>query len=562
MGFALLNPSYELLSNGAAMELKLDSANPPSSPAKPRSGASASLFPAVIYLVAFTTGAIVMSFEMLGSRYLNPYFGSGIYTWAALISTVLAALTAGYFLGGFLGDRTVSAAVLGAIIALASLYLLVLPSFAEAILAFVFDSVDNVRLGSLYSAFAIMFLPVTLLGVYSPFAIRLVLRTARQSGTVSGAVYGVSTFGSIVGTLGTTFFLIPLIGTRAITLLLGAAGLACALCLIVLDRVRAQRNAAKSAAGLIVFALLVTGGGRAWSADLFDESTRAQMLKRNDGRIAHIETEYNNVYINKAGPMLSMTTRVRNEINYHSIVDLKDPDDMPVPYTRIMPAALLYPPATARILMVGLGGGSISTYLGRAMPDVQIDVVELDPGVVAAGKKYFGLRETDKVHFIEADGRVYLNRNKELYDLILLDAYRELGVPFHLLTREFYQLVKARLAPGGAMASNVSGNTLLFRSTLATLRAVFPTVDVYPDWKQPDEAQAVVVASPSARPGADVLMQRAAALQAQHHFRYPPSEFIGKRVVDGDTGDVAVLTDDFAPVNLYETIPLRAQRRE
>ncbi len=546
---------------GAVRELKLGSANPRSSATKPTASASA-LFPAVIYLAAFTTGAIVMSFEMLGSRYLNPYFGSGIYTWAALISTVLAALTAGYFLGGFLADRTVSAAVLGAIIALASLYLLVLPSFAEAILGFVFDRVDNIRLGSLYSAFAIMFLPVTLFGVYSPFAIRLVLRTAQQSGTVSGAVYGVSTFGSIVGTLGTTFFLIPLIGTRAITLLLGAAGVVCALCLIVLDRVSASRGAGKSAAGLVVFAVLVVASGRAGAADLFDQSVRAQMLKHNDGRVAHLETEYNNIYINKYGALLSMTTRVRNEINYHSIVDLADPDDLQVPYTRLMAAALLYPQNIQRILMVGLGGGSISTYLGRAMPDVQIDVVELDPGVVAAGRKYFGLQETDKVHFIEADGRVYLNRNKEPYDLILLDAYRELGVPFHLLTREFYELVKTRLAPGGAVASNLSGNTKLYLSSLSTFRAVFPTVDVYPDWKQPDEAQAVVIATPTARPGADVLMQRATALQAQHHFRYPLSDFVGKRVIDGDAGNGEVLTDDFAPVNLYETIPLRAQKRE
>src|SRR5262249_12873638 len=108
---------------------------------------------------------------------------------------------------------------------------------------------------------------------------------------------------------------------------------------------------------------------------------------------------------------------------------------------RLMAAALLYPHNIGRILMVGLGGGSISTYFGRAMPEVQIDVVELDPGVIAAGRRYFGLLETDKVHFIESDGRVYLNRNKNLYDLILLDAYRELGVPFHLLTREFYELV-------------------------------------------------------------------------------------------------------------------------
>src|SRR5260221_2484884 len=90
--------------------------------------------PAAIYLVAFVTGAIVMSSEMLGSRYLTPYFGSGIYTWAALISTVLAALTAGYFLGGWLADRTASARVLGASILVASLYLLALPAFSDPLL--------------------------------------------------------------------------------------------------------------------------------------------------------------------------------------------------------------------------------------------------------------------------------------------------------------------------------------------------------------------------------------------------------------------------------------------
>src|SRR5215475_9932754 len=161
---------------------------------------SSAAFYNVVYGGAFVTGAIVMSFEMLGSRYLNPYFGSGIYTWAALISTVLAALTVGYFLGGFIGDRTVSATVLGAIVAVASAYLLGLPSFAGAILGFVLDNIDDVRLGSLYSALAIMFVPATLLGVYSPFAIRLVLHAAQRSGTVSGAIYGVSTAGSIVGT--------------------------------------------------------------------------------------------------------------------------------------------------------------------------------------------------------------------------------------------------------------------------------------------------------------------------------------------------------------------------
>src|SRR6516225_6737376 len=129
------------------------------------SSVSASLFTVTIYVAAFITGAIVMSFEMLGSRYLNPFFGSGIYTWAALISTVLIALAAGYFLGGALADRTASPAVLALTVIIGSLYLLALPSFAQAILEFVLAGVDDIRAGSLISSLALMFFPVTFLGM-------------------------------------------------------------------------------------------------------------------------------------------------------------------------------------------------------------------------------------------------------------------------------------------------------------------------------------------------------------------------------------------------------------
>src|SRR5438067_8944528 len=101
-------------------------------------------FAFTIYLVAFITGAIVMSFEMLGSRYLNPYFGSGIYTWASLISTVLAALCVGYFIGGFAADRYPSATVLSATVLIGSAYILVLPAFAEALMELVLVAFDDV----------------------------------------------------------------------------------------------------------------------------------------------------------------------------------------------------------------------------------------------------------------------------------------------------------------------------------------------------------------------------------------------------------------------------------
>jgi spermidine synthase len=528
---------------------------------KRRGKASPAVFHAVIYIVAFVTGAIVMSFEMLGSRYLNPYFGSGIYTWAALISTVLAALTAGYFLGGFIADRTVSAATLGTIVGVASVYLLVLPSFADAILRFVLDTIDNVRLGSLYAALAIMFPPVVLLGVYSPFAIRLVLRNTQRSGTVSGTVYGVSTAGSIAGTLGTTFFLIPTIGTRAITLWLGAVGMGSGLLLLALDRVHLSKKGVGSTAALVAFAVLVLAGSCVSADDLIDENVRAQMLKLKDGPVAHLETEYNDLFVGKHGSLLSLSSTHKRYDYIESIIDLKDPDVMTLLYSRIMPVALAYPQETKRILMMGLGAGSLSTYLGRAMPDAQIDVVELDPGVIAAGKKYFGLRETDKVRFIESDGRVYLNRHKDTYDLILLDAFRELGVPFHMLTREFYALVKEHLAPGGAVASNVVANTKLYLSTLVTLHAVFPTVDVYPALGEPNAPQAIAVAVSAPRPSAESLRQRALALQTEHRFRYPLPALVGERVTELYSKGADVLTDDFAPADLYRVTPSGSPRR-
>src|SRR3954453_9613611 len=190
-------------------------------------------FAVSIYLVAFVTGAIVMRFEMLGSRYLAPAFGAGIYTWAALISTVLAALCAGYFLGGYLADRYPSPAVLASTVAVGSIYMLLLPAFADDIVKFFAWQVDDIRLGSLAAATAIMLFPVIFLGMYSPFAIRLLIESKHNAGALSGNVYGISTAGSILGTLGTTFFLIPLIGTRAITVSLGVLGLlGCALLMV------------------------------------------------------------------------------------------------------------------------------------------------------------------------------------------------------------------------------------------------------------------------------------------------------------------------------------------
>lgn len=232
-------------------------------------GRLSSPFLLLVYSNAFITGAVVMGFEMLGSRYLNPFFGSGIYTWAALISTVLAALTAGYFFGGWMADRNPKPSGLGWLIVAGSAYLAFIPLFADGLLDLLSsllgglaDQREFERWGSITGAMLLLFVPLALLGVYSPYAIRLTLRATARSGTVAGRIYGISTLGSIFGTLFVTFYLIPTMGSRHITYLLSAIGVAAGLSFLVV-KPGVARRAVPAVAALLLAALLAPQPGQA-----------------------------------------------------------------------------------------------------------------------------------------------------------------------------------------------------------------------------------------------------------------------------------------------------------
>ena len=242
----------------------------------------------------------------------------------------------------------------------------------------------------------------------------------------------------------------------------------------------------------------------------------------------------------------------------HSTNSLKDPDAQPHAYTRQMTMAISYPAELKRILITGLGGGSLPTYLGRFMPEVSIDTIEIDPGVIAAAKKYFGIKDSPRVRYLVGDGRVFLNRNKDAYDLILCDAYHGGYIPFHLLTREFFRLVKKHLAPDGAVAVNVHDGTKLFVSTIVTLRSEFPNVQLYPT----GEGEVIAVGTMQPRTS-EQIAARAAALQEQFKFRYPLPDLLARRQDNVDVTRGVLLTDDFAPADLYNTLSdTRRQKKQ
>jgi hypothetical protein len=165
----------------------------------------------------FTLGFITLGFEMLAGRMLTPLFGSGIYTWATIISLVVAGLMCGYFAGGFAADLRPSFALAGSIKVISGLYLLLVYYLLGGQIASISSISDNEIWSLFITGFVVCFPPLLVLGMFAPLAVRLILSDPAMAGRVAGGLFALSSFGNIAGILGTTFALIPNFGTRAIT---------------------------------------------------------------------------------------------------------------------------------------------------------------------------------------------------------------------------------------------------------------------------------------------------------------------------------------------------------
>jgi spermidine synthase len=173
------------------------------------------------------------------------------------------------------------------------------------------------------------------------------------------------------------------------------------------------------------------------------------------------------------------------------------------------------------------------------------------------------MRETSKSHLVESDGRVFLSRHSEPYDLIMVDAFSGSYIPFHLMTKEFYQLIRDRLAPHGVAAFNIYPGTKLYDSSLITLKTVFGSVDLYNSGEKPGSEEVIAIAPLDPITSSDVFKQKAAATQARYKFRFDVTKLIVVRRVEFPKelkGEL--LTDDFAPVNLYDSFGRRYRRKE
>ncbi len=267
------------------------------------------------------------------------------------------------------------------------------------------------------------------------------------------------------------------------------------------------------------------------------------------------ESLYNNIYVYSEPPYVSMTFGHNRLIYTESMYNTHDDRDLPVEYTRYMTASLMYAKDVHSILEIGFGGGRTSWYLHRFLPNVSVTSVELDPAVLELAKKYFGIHDEPNFQVVNRDGRLFLSESKDKYDIILIDAYRGPFVPFHLLTKEFYQIVKDHLADGGVVAQNVEPSTMLFDSAVKTINAVFPQLDFYKA-----DGNIVTVAYDGAERKPEDLAGVARDRDKAYGLRYTLTEMLNQRrridIAGGKVIDAnaKILTDDFAPVETLKSI--------
>lgn len=505
-----------------------------------------------LFGINFYAGLGTMAFEMVLGRVLTPFFGGTIYTWGALIAVFLVGMSVGFFFGGRLADRFPRMAGIGIALVSCGVIVLATPAFSEPLCLALLDSIEDTRYGALVASVALAFVPAMLFASVSPVAVRLVLEDVEHSGSMVGLMSALNTIGSIVGTVGTSFVLVPMMGSKAIFAVLGVLTLVLGATLIASDRRRSLARAATATVAACAFLLALAANPSTAQAQPAKPSVMAP-----DGVVESVESEYNNVYVIKRGRYLYMNFGYRGSHYVESVYDSLDPGGLTVEYTRYMTLATLYAGKLERGAFVGLGGGRTASYLVNSLPGFRLEIAELDPEVIRLAKKYFGVQESDRMKISPQDGRIFLNRTKNTYDIVFLDAYRGPFVPFHLLTKEYFELVKKRLSPKGVVAQNVEPSTMVLDSAIMTIGSVFRNVETFDAG-----GNVVIIAYDGERIPESVLQQRAQALTSAHKLRYPLADLLKARKTITPEKGAKLLTDDFAPVEMLKTIKRHNERRQ
>ncbi len=397
-----------------------------------------------LYFTVFITGAAILVLEILGTRIISPFYGATIYVWSSLIIITLMSLAIGYFLGGWVADKIPKYSMIYYILALTTLFILIIP----AISGWVLNATNSLgaSYGTLVSAFILFTIPLVLLGMIAPYAIKLKAHGLGNIGFTSGKLYGIATIGSCLGALLVAFYLIPNFGINNIIFLMGVV-----LCVIASIFFLTRRKFTKAI--FVILPLLMI---------LLAQPVQA-------GVVYETESAYAKLKVVDDG----MTRYLLVDGATHARLNLKT-KDFNYQYLEFFEEAVSFHPNPNDLLNIGLGGGGIDSILSDY--NLNIDNIEIDEKVVDIARNYFNF--TGDV--IIDEGRHYIRNTDKKYDIVIMDSFNGYTFYPYILSLESFTETKNVLNKDGIVVVNIVGydGDELFNSLYSTLDKVFENVYV------------------------------------------------------------------------------------
>jgi len=512
----------------------------------------------MLEIIVFFCGAALMGLEFIAARLLAPALGSSLFVWGAVVSIVMVALSLGYWLGGQIADRFGSTRTLAPTIAAAGLFTVVVPPLTTLVLPLV--SGLGARTGSLVASAVVFFAPSLLLAMVSPLGVRLATGArVEHVGRSAGQLYAISTAGSIVGTIATAFWLIPILSLDGLAVGIGFllfATAALALALPKLHTEVAPSRVVRVPGGLsAVTVAAITLGTVVGIVSLLAPVAVVPGQAAGERVLYRKDTQYHRLVVTED----STERHLRFDRSHQSTMYLDDPYETSFNYPQYLHLALAAKPDARSVLIVGLGGGSLVKRMWRDYPQMRIDVAEIDPVVVSVAYDYFDLPQDERIKVTAEDGRRFLNATDERYDIIVMDAYHADALPSHLTTEEFFRELEAHLTPGGVVAYNVIASvegerSKLFRSMYRTAGSVWDSRWVFPigiaQDGQPQANRNIIVLATNGLTDRDELLGRIAN-RVGGQVTISGFERFGDDLYESPvvTTDVPTLTDAHAPTD-------------
>ncbi len=497
----------------------------------------------ILEITVFICGALVMIYEIIGSRLLSPYIGASTYVWTSLIGVILAALSLGYWLGGRLADKKPDIKILAFVIFLAGGLVSLTILVKDLILALIAESSAILEIKSLLAAL-LLFAPASvLLGFVTPYAVKLKISSLADTGKTVGRLYALSTVGSILGTFSAGFFLIPFVGSEKTLYFIGASLIVLSILLVPF---------AVKPFNLMILILFVFGIG-------VNEFRIYYLFKTSE--LQDIDTEYSRVQIFKTKDNNGKTIRAMAIDPYFiQSAIFPDSDELVFDYAKYYHLIRHFKPDFKNTLMIGGAGYSFPKDYLKKYPNAKMDVVEIDPQMTEIAKKYFRLEENPRLQIIHQDGRVFLNQaESHKYDAVLIDAFGSLfSVPFQLTTIEAVEQIRRILKDDGIVIFNlggaISGDASKFlQAEYKTYAQIFPQVYLFKvnaDYTDAQLQNLIIVASKSENNAAFETKDRELSYLLKHFYKknLPANE--------------RVLTDELAPVEYYNSFAQRIYRKK